>query len=187
MFLTGYVIAFLLFIHPYVFEGWDHKTRVLRLVLVLLTDTFFPAFSVFLCWRLKFIQSLYLRTAKERVIPYMIAMICYWWVWHVYNNLDSPPAAVHFLLGSFLAVCVAWFCNIYFKISMHGIAMGGMVVFLLLLCLSEEHPSGLYLSVAILVAGLVCTARLICSDHSLFEVWSGFFGGALAMWVAWQF
>ncbi|MDP4214632.1 MAG: hypothetical protein Q8927_00435 [Bacteroidota bacterium] len=187
LFVTSYVIAFLIFVHPYVFEGYDHRTRVQRLLTVVLTDTLFPAFSVFLIWKLQFIRSMHLRTARERIIPYMITMIFYWWTWHVYGNIDVPPVSVHFLLGTFLAVCAAWFCNIYFKISMHAIAMGGMVLFIYLLANLDSYPSGLYLSVAVLVAGTVCTARLICSDHTRFEVWSGLFVGMLAMWVGWQF
>jgi hypothetical protein len=185
LFVTSYVMAFLIFLHPYVFEGYDHKTRVMRLLSVVLTDTLFPAFSVFLIWKLQFIRSMHLRTARERIIPYMVAMIFYWWTWHVYGNIDAPPVSVHFLLGTFLAVCAAWFCNIYFKISMHAIAVGGMVLFSYLLASLDSYPSGLYLSVAVLVAGMVCTARLICSDHTVFEVWSGLFVGMLAMWVGW--
>jgi hypothetical protein len=187
LFVTSYVMAFLIFLHPYVFEGYDQKTRVMRLLSVVLTDTLFPAFSVFLVWKLQFIRSMHLRTAKERIIPYMVAMIFYWWTWHVYSNIDAPPVSVHFLLGTFLAVCAAWFCNIYFKISMHAMAMGGMVLFAYLLASLDSYPSGLYLSVAVLVAGTVCTARLICSDHTRFEVWSGLLVGMLAMWVGWLF
>jgi hypothetical protein len=188
LFISTYVMGFLIFLHPYAFTGFDHRTKVLRFMHVLLFNAFFPAFSVFLLWRLKFISSVFLRTAKERIWLYLIAMIFYWWTWNVFKNLpDTPPVAVHFVFGAFLAICGAWMCNIYFKISMHAIAMGGALMFFFLFSFSDEYASGLYLSLALLATGLVCTARFLCSDHTPFQVYSGLFVGVLSQWVAWQF
>lgn len=188
LFISSYVMGFLIFIHPSAFMGFDHRVKVFRFINIFACNALFPAFSVFLLWRLKFVHSVILRTAKERIWLYLIAMIFYWWTWNVYKNLpDSPPAAVHFLLGAFLAVCGAWMCNIYFKISMHAIAMGGALMFFFLYSFSDPYASGLYLSLTLLATGLVCTARFLCSDHTPFEIWSGLFVGLAAQWVAWQF
>jgi hypothetical protein len=188
LFITSYVMAFLIFFHPYAFTGFDHKIRVFRFLNVLLCDALFPAFAVFLLWRLGFIRSMHLRTEKERIIPYIIAMIFYWWTWNVYKNLpDSPPITIHFLLGAFLALCGGWLCNIYFKISMHGIALGGALMFFILFSFTDNYASGLYLSIATLATGLVTTARLITGDHRPFEVYTGLFIGMLAQFIAWQF
>lgn len=188
LFITSYVMAFLLFVHPSAFLGVDDRQKVLRFLHVFIFDALFPAFSVFLLWRLNFITSIYLRTVKERIIPYIIAMIFYWWTWNIFKHLsDIPPVAVHFSLGAFLALCGAWMCNIYFKISMHTVAVGGALMFFFLLSFNDAYASGLYLSLALLVTGLVCTARLLVGAHTLFEIYAGLFVGLLAQWVAWQF
>ena len=125
LFITSYVMGFLIFFHPYAFTGFDHKVKVFRFVNIVLCNAFLPTFSVFLLWRLGLIKSMHLRTEKERIIPYIIAMVFYWWTWNVFKNLsDSPPISVQFLLGAFLSLCGGWLCNIYFKVSMHGLAMG---------------------------------------------------------------
>ena len=188
LFITSYVMGFLIFFHPYAFSGFDHKIKLFRFFNVVLCDALFPTFAVFLLWRLDFIKSMHLRTEKERIIPYIIAMIFYWWTWNVFKNLsDSPPVSVHFLLGAFLALCGGWFCNIYFKISMHGIAMGGALMFFFLFSFTDGYASGLYLSLAVLATGLVATARLITGDHNPFQVYSGLFIGMLAQYIAWLF
>jgi hypothetical protein len=188
LFISSYVMAFLIFVHPVAFADFDRQLKFLRFLNIVLCNVFLPAFAVFLLWRLKFIHSIFLRTEKERIIPYLIAMIFYWWTWDVYKNLaDIPEMAIHFLLGSFLAICGAWFCNIWFKISMHAIAMGSALMFFFLFTFSDSYASGLYLSIVLLATGLVCTARLIVSDHSAFHVWFGLFIGLLSQWVAWQF
>ncbi|HMI64312.1 MAG TPA: hypothetical protein VK518_25520 [Puia sp.] len=186
LFISSYVMAFLIFVHPYAFNGFDQRTKVFRFLNIVLCNLLFPAFSVFLLWRLKFIQSIFLHTVKERILPYIIAMIFYWWTWHLSENLsDIPASAIHFLLGSFLALCGAFMCNIYFKISMHMTAMGGALMFFFLFSFHDEYASGLYLSLALLATGLVGTARLIASDHSRFEIWSGIFVGMLSMVAGW--
>ena len=188
LFISAYVMAFLIFFHPYAFAGFDQRTRVFRFLNIVFNTAFLPAFSVFLLWRLQFVQSMMLRTQKDRIIPYIAAMIFYFWVWHVFRNLeDIPPAAVHFLLGSFLAICGAFFFNIFYKVSMHAIAMGGALMFFLLFGFHDIYGSGLYIAVALLLTGLVCTSRLIVSAHSGFEVWTGLFIGMLTQLIAWQF
>ncbi len=188
LFITSYVMGFLVFFHPSVFVGIDDHIRVLRFFHVFIFDALFPGFSVFLLWRLQFIPSIHLRTPKERILPYIIAMIFYWWTWNVFKNLtEIPPIVVHFSLGAFLALCGAWMCNIYFKISMHAVAVGGALMFFFLLSFNDDYASGLYLSVALLVTGLVCTARLLTGAHNLFQLYSGLFIGLLAQWVAWLF
>ncbi len=189
LFISTYVIGFLIFFHPYAFAGFDPRLKVFRFLTILVYNTLFPLFAVFLLWRLKLgVESMQLRTMKERILPYLIAMIFYWWTWHVYANLpDIPPVAIHFLLGAFLGVCGAWICNIYYKVSMHAIAVGGLTMFFFLFSFRDNYASGLYLSMALLVTGLVCTARFLCSDHTPFQIWSGLFIGLLVQWVGWMF
>jgi hypothetical protein len=188
LFISAYVMGFLIFFHPYAFAAFDHRVKVFRLLIVLFTNTFLPVFSVFLMWRLQFVQTMMLRTQKDRIIPYIAAMIFYFWTWHVFQNLEDTPAmAVHFLLGSFLDVCGAFFCNIFYKVSMHAVAMGGALMFFVLFGFHDVYGSGLYIALALLLTGLVCTSRLILSTHSVFEVWSGLLLGLLTQLIAWQF
>lgn len=188
LFITSYVMAFLIFLHPYAFVAFEHKGKVFRLINIIFCNAFLPIFSVFLLWRLGFIKSMHLRSEKERIIPYIIAMTFYWWTWNVFKNLpDSPPIAVHFLLGAFLALCGGWLCNIYFKVSMHAIGVGGALMFFILFSFHDAFASGLYLGLAVLATGLVGTARLINGDHTNFEIYSGIFIGLLGQYVGWMF
>ena len=70
---------------------------------------------------------------------------------------------------------------------MHSTAMGSALMFFLLFSFSDGYASGLYLSIVVLATGLVCTARLIVSDHSSFQIWSGLFIGMLSQLVSWLF
>lgn len=185
LFIPGYIAAFLLFIHPYVFSGFNEKLRVLRFISVVLLTAFFPAFVVLLLRQLKLIQSIFLATQRDRIIPYISAMFFYFWIFYVSRNLaDSPPIFVTLLLGVFIASIAALMANIYFKVSMHAIAMGGMVCFFILLAMQGTFSMGIYLSAALFIAGLVCTCRLLVSDHFPFEVYAGFLLGVISQSIA---
>lgn len=187
LFISVYVMGFLIFLHPYAFVSFDHRAKVLRFVSIAFTDTFLPLVSVFLMWRLQFVQSMLLRTQRDRVIPYMTVMIFYFWTWNLYRNWNDVPEGLHFVLGAFLAVCVAFFCNIFFKISMHAVAMGGALMFFVLLGFNDAYASGLYIAVALLATGLVCSSRLILSAHSGYEVWMGLLVGLGTQLMGWYF
>jgi hypothetical protein len=162
--------------------------KFFRLISVVFSTAFLPALSVFLMWRLKLvITSLQLRTQQERIIPYLVAMIMYFWCWYVWKNKDSPPEMVLFLLGAFLSVCAAWLLNIPMRVSMHTTSMGALLTFFLILALRDPAFNGVYLSVAILIAGLVCTSRLIVSHHTTTEIYIGLLAGAVSQLVALNF
>lgn len=185
LFIATYVTAFLAYVHPYAFAGLSERKRLFKVILVFFNTAFLPLFSVFLMWMLKLINSMFLTTQKERIIPYAITMIFYFWAWYVSRNLgEFPEYFINFLLGTFLAVCATWFLNIYTKISMHSTAMGGLVVFFLLQSFGGFEYTGYYLAIALLIAGLVCTSRFIVSNHTQGEIYLGFFTGALCQVIA---
>lgn len=185
LFIPAYISAFLIFVHPYAFSGMNFRLKVLRFVSVILLTAFFPAFTVFLLKSLGFARSIHLRTQKERIIPYVASMFFYFWIFYVSRNLaGSPVIFTTLLLGIFIASIAALMANIYFKVSMHAIAMGGMVAFFLILAVFGSFPVTIFLAVAILVAGLVCSSRLIVSDHHPFEIYAGFFLGVISQTIA---
>jgi hypothetical protein len=92
--------------------------------------------------------------------------IWYFWIWYVWRNLpDYPREAIVFAL-LFYRFFYRLIANIYMKVSMHAISMGVMATFILLLAFSQPISFGVYISLALLIAGLVCYSRFIVSDHT---------------------
>lgn len=174
LFIPVYITCFVLFVHPLLFAGYD-EARKLRLVATVLVNlTFLPGVTVFLCWRLGFISNMFLNTQKERIIPLAATMIFYFWCWFVLKNFTEIPELYRqFLLGSFITVIGAWLANISFKVSLHALGIGGMLCFLLLLLYGMEGGSAWYLAIGLLVAGLVCSSRLVLSSHRPYEIYLG--------------
>ena len=185
VFIPIYVMLFLIYVHPFLFVGVSFRDKILTLVQSLLMYTFFPVVTVLLLKGLGFLSSLHLRTQRERIIPLLACMTWSFWMWHVWRNLPgSPDEIIIFSLAVFIAIIMAWLMNIYFKVSLHAISTGVAVAFMFFLAFSGGISLGVYLSLALLFAGLVCTARFIVSNHSAFEIYSGFAAGILALLIA---
>lgn len=191
VFVPVYIILFMLYLHPYFFAGvssWD-KTRVLLMAVMMFS--FFPIITVLLLKALGFISSIYLHTQKDRIIPLVACGVWYFWITYIWWNSNKmegsliiPKEAVRLALAVFAASWLALMANIKVKISLHAISMGVLLTFIILLGFTQPPGSGIYISAALFIAGLVCSSRFIVSDHSLIEVYGGLALGVLAMLVA---
>ena len=185
LFIAVYVSAYMIFLHPYSFAVFDEKQKLLRLFSVFFITCFLPAFTVFLLWRLKFADSIMLRTQKERIIPYVSSIIFFFWAFYVSKNLPGTPVTMtSFFLGTFLSTSAALMANNFFKISLHALAIGGAATFMIILGIFSGAATGLPIAISLIVAGLVCTSRLIASNHYPFEIYWGLVLGILFQMVA---
>jgi len=184
LFIPSWIAAYLLFQHPYAFAGAPDRLKVFRFLSIFFSTAFLPAFSVFLLRQLRFIDSIYLRTQKDRIIPYIICMVYYFWIWYVSRNLHESNEMTAMLLSTFIASILGLMANIYFKISMHGLAAGALFVFFIWLAFSGSIRIGGDMASAVLVTGLICTSRFLVSNHSSFEVYAGLAGGMLCQLAA---
>jgi len=185
IFVPVYIVFFLLFIHPFIFAGFGEKPKMLALAMSFMMYSFFPMVTVLLLRGLKFIDSIQLHTQKDRIIPLIACMTWYFWVWYVWHNLpEYPKEAVMLTMAIFISSILALMANIKMKISLHAIAVGILLAFMITLALGSSVNFGLYLSASLLIAGLVCTARLIASNHTSAEVYTGLAAGILAQLIA---
>jgi hypothetical protein len=169
------------------FPGRDAWQQTVLILQFFVSYTLLPLATVLIAKALGFIQTVFLKTQKDRIIPYMATMIYYFWMWYVSKNLSFPQETVMFSLAIFIATCFGVFFNTYLKVSMHGLSVGVVITLLIILSLNSSANFGPYLSVALFIAGLVCTARLINNDHRPVEVYTGLFLGAVSQLIAWAF
>lgn len=183
LFMPLYIGWFLIF-EIRLFSQLDEWNRTKLLLSLFVNYTLLPLVSMLLVKGLGFIDSLYLRTQKDRIIPFIITGVFYFWIWYVLKNQNTAKELVMFSLAIFLASSTGLLANSYLKVSLHGIACGVVVMFMLLFGLRTRLELGPYISAAVLICGLVCTARLINGDHRPKEVYVGLTIGAVAQLVA---
>ena len=178
LFIPTYIFIFLMYQFPYEFAGITEWLMNMRLFGLFWFTAFFPAFAVFLLWRLKFSESIFLRTQKERIVPYIITMFFYWWMYYLSRNFTDQPAVLKFFyMGIFIATVFGLTLNNYFKISLHAMGAGGAMAAIILFAMYYQMPLGVSMSVATIIAGIICTSRFLVSDHTAPEIYAGLFVG----------
>ena len=180
-----YMAAYMIFINPVYYNYVDPREKILSLATVFNNNFVFPVVVVLLLKGLGFIKSIYLETAKERIVPYMASIIFFFWTWYVfYNKPDAPQTMKDMLQGIFYASIIAMTANIYFKISMHAIGMGGLIGMMTMVLFEGMMLSPLPFVIAVLLTGLVMSSRLIASDHQRGDIAAGFLAGLISQILA---
>ena len=186
VFVPVYVVYFMVYWHPNLFTGFSSMLKARTLIMGFVMYCFFPVVTVLLLKALNFITSIKLHSQKDRIIPLVACGVWYFWIWYVWRNLpDYPAEAIRFTLAIWISVSLALMANIVMKISLHTISMGVALAFMLLLAFSQPLNFGLYLSVTFLATGIVCTSRLLDSNHTNKEIYSGLALGICSMLLAW--
>src|SRR5690349_3076344 len=157
LFIPVYISWFLMYISP-VFPAFSAVDKGMLLIRFLVMYTVFPLVTVLLAKGLGFIESVYLKTQKDRIIPYVACGVYYFWMWYVLHNQPQFPSYLITLsLAIFLASSIGLIANSFMKVSMHAISQGVMLCFILLLAFRTDINFGPYIAVAFLIAGMVST------------------------------
>jgi hypothetical protein len=186
LFIPVIATWYLAFIHEGYFIGIPPHNKGVVLLTVGLLTIVFPGVTVLLLKGLGFIKSMFLKTQRERIIPYVAANLFYFCLYLLFRHQQEVPAILDaFIFGVFLASSAGLFFNTYYKISMHALGMGALCG-LMLLIIYINSPYTIFPSAMIvfLITGIVCTSRLIISDHAPFDIYTGVFFGILCQVIA---
>jgi hypothetical protein len=187
IFLIGWTCLYLLYINPIVFIGSNHNAKLLVILRILGTSIIMPFITVVLLKALGFIDTIHLKTQKERIIPYVACITFFFWSYYVSKKLDDPFELRTFLLALFLTASASLLINNYFKISMHALGFGGTHALLILMLFNNRMNEGFILILFLLLGGLVSMARLHQKQHQPFEIYAGYITGAVIQVFSWWF
>jgi hypothetical protein len=186
LFIPVIAAWFLAFWQPGYFTGISPHDKTMIVIRVGYNTIFYPALTVLLLKGLGFIKSIFLKTQRERIVPYIATNIFYFWVFLVFRNQPEVPVILtSFMFGAFLASSAALIANIYFKISMHALGVGSLCGLMLIIIFSGfTYAVFLMAMLVFLITGIVCTSRMIVSDHKPGDIYSGIFIAILCQLIA---
>lgn len=185
LFIPVYIAWFLISVQPYLFASFTPAEKLLAIIRFFIMYSFFPLVTVLLAKGLGFLDSIYLKTQKERIIPYIACGVYYFWMSYVLRHQpEFSKEVVQLSMAIFIASSLGLLVNIVMKVSMHTMSMGIMLVFMALLAFTQPGSYSVYISIAFLIAGLVCTSRFIVSDHTPTEIYTGLLVGGVSQLIA---
>ena len=115
---------------------------------------------------------------ERRLVPYIISIVCYFacFFWMEYRNTPRVISIIVVVALTIQMVCAL--INIWWKISSHTAAIGGVAGGLVSYSIAFSFNPLWWLCFVLILAGAVGTARMILRQHSLSQVVTGFLIGA---------
>lgn len=115
---------------------------------------------------------------ERRLVPYIISIVCYFacFFWMEYRNTPRVISIIVVVALTIQMVCAL--INIWWKISTHTAAIGGVAGGLVSYSIAFSFNPLWWLCFVLILAGVVGTARMILRQHSLSQVVGGFLIGA---------
>ena len=185
LFIPFYVAYFLMYVHPYVFVGFTLHEKTQTFFILGLNLFFFPLLSVLLLKSVGFIDSFFLKTQKDRIIPYIACGIFFFWTYTVFKQQPRYPLVLTaYILGVFLASSAALLANIYIKVSMHAIGFGGLIGIFGYLMQSHSMLMSWPIVLILLITGLTCSFRLYLKSHRPIDIYCGLLIGICCQLIA---
>lgn len=168
----------LLFVFSYLkLLPWQYKGYIF--VMVYLFTILIPTVLIHLYRRYQGWSMLRLITREGRMVPYVISISSYFFCFYVMKLLHYPHFLSIIILAALFIQIICAISNIWFKISTHTAAIGGVTGGLLAYAEIFAFNPLWWLCLCLIVGGLVGTGRMILRQHSLHQVVYGFLVGAV--------
>ncbi len=187
MVFTPFYLPFIGLIALFIFSymslmPWQYKLTVLTLVYFF--TILLPTLLIHLYRRYQGWSSSDLGRKERRMVPYIIAILCYFTCYYVMNVRRIPQFMANILMAALVIQVVCAIINIWWKISTHSAAIGGFAGALLAFSLLFAFNPIWWLCVILIAAGVVGSSRMILRQHSLTQVVVGFLIGMFAgFWI----
>ena len=167
---------------PTVMVNMPPRVKFFLLGIVALNTLLLPAFSIGVLRWFRVIPDWSLQDQKTRMLPMGIVAVCYLMCIVAMSNMLFAFLITRFLIAALCCVAFAFFVNLYWKISLHMTAAGGLLSMLAVVCYAGLANLQQALVGCLLLAGLLGSARLRLGSHNLAQVAAGAGGGRLSRW-----
>ena len=157
------------------------------LKVVIASTIIFPLLTVVVYKLSGLILTYDMKTRQERRFPFLITALFYMFGYYLLRRLSLPPVFYKVMLGATLSVTIAVILNLFWKVSVHLIGIGGIIGTLLalsqLLLIDVKAP----IIIALLLAGIIGSARMTVGEHTPAQIYTGVLVGFLCefgmLWV----
>lgn len=145
-----------------------------------------PTIIILFLKKFKVIKTLTMERRDDRVIPILIMATSLYITSRFFNGIYVLGIYNFYLICSTLLCMIVFWVNLFWKISLHSIGWGGFVgiLFIYTTILAEIFLP--YFIISIIVAGIVCSARLYLKSHDSAQIYVGFITGFMVTTILYR-
>lgn len=114
---------------------------------------------------------------ERRVVPYLISILCYFTCLYLMEEMHIPYFMRSMVAAALIIQVVCALINVWWKISTHTSAIGGVAGALLIFSEVFRFNPTWWFCLVLVIAGLLGTSRMILRQHTLLQVVVGFWVG----------
>ncbi|MBF8964423.1 hypothetical protein I0P70_14310 [Pontibacter sp. FD36] len=184
--MPTYLFVIILYFLPVSSISLPLQSRWIILGMVFFSTFMVPGLGAFAMFKTGFIDSYEIDRREQRSKPLLFTALCYAVTTYLFYSEPVFDQLFYFIMAVITAsVFVAWFVSFFWKISAHGIGLGGALgVLLLVNKLMPEAGLLMPIILLILVSGAVLSARLALHAHTPAQAYTGFLTGLVLVLMA---
>lgn len=147
------------------------------LLVVYIFTILIPTLLIHLYRRYQGWSSTELAKKERRIVPYIISIVSYFGCFFLMEYHNTPRVISIILVAALVIQMVCALINVWWKVSTHTAAIGGVMGALLAYSIGFSFNPMWWICVVLILAGMVGSARIILRQHTLSQVVAGFFIG----------
>ncbi len=157
------------------------RVKLILTGLVVSNTLLVPLIFIWMMKKRGIISSYQMPERGERSFPFAVTGLFYFATWYMMNSLGLPQLYYLFVIGGAALIIISLIINLFWKISIHAIGIGGLTGGFTGLNYLMAVDSVLLILVLVLLSGLVGYARLKLNTHNQAQVYVGFAVGVAVM------
>ena len=183
LFMPLYAFGLLIYTNPYINMMITETSKYFTLGILLVFTIILPILTSVLFKLFGLIDSLYMKTAKERRWPFLLTLIWYYMGIQLLTRIYVPQSFLLLMIGATSIVGVALVITSRWKISIHMLGIGGVIGAIIGISQRFQFDHSILLIALILFAGLIGYSRLKTNSHNFRQVYTGFIIGIAVEWI----
>jgi len=172
------LLGYCYFVYQFPVYVEAYHEQIYRLGFGILIYTFFLPLSLLTILKLTGrIQSFSLDDKTERIIPYMLFLMCYAYNFYDLYRLEIPGLLNTYAITTLLTLLYCFILNFYEKVSAHTSAIGGLMGFVFVNAVCFKTDNRPIIIILLILCGLIFWARMYLKAHKARELFMGLVGG----------
>ncbi len=166
---------------PWAYMSGDYKSTVV--LFASFGMCVIPLLFIGILMLLEMVTDVEMPSKRERILPIFVTMLSLVATYYVMVSkagvvVLEPITAL--ILSELSMLILAFIITPFWKISLHAMGLGALLVFVIFICMLSKTPFHIQASIIFIISGLVAWARLYLDAHSQMQLVVGYMLGALS-------
>lgn len=166
-----------------IFSFYPKRLTILSYYVVIFFTILLPLFFIQLLAITKIISDAKMREKEDRIIPYIITSILFLLGSCMLFRLGMPLFFINISISASIAILIDAIISKWWKISAHMTGIGGLSAGIVLVGIATYVNTSTTLILALIVAGVLASARLQLKRHTPAQIVAGFLNGFISVFL----